>query len=478
MQRFTGRKRLDSSGVDGPGPLETRTLLAAFESQPPLPPPPPHLRSVQVARVVLKDHDVADPKVIKPGGQFHPDLGHIQARTNVSEADDANENDGEAGEVSDSGSEMSLSSVENAPIISLSDNSDNGDKSRTQTNELVYVPDKDLLPSSRLSTIDPPTTQNSSQHNQVSDLLPPTRSDHCDPQSFDPQPVCVNSKDTDQTRRQVMTKPVKPSPLRQSVTSRQIQDKTEAVDALMLTSPSLTDSGPVNENNTKDSHVEPDAYAPPAVSSGTQFQPLPTSTGTPTEDSGTKNQNSYVAAQDIPPTQATNAKAVPDLSSDPFTPVIPPGPTIDRTARERNVHNKGRDGESVVPVNQPVWKQGNLTMRAGIAHTDAETQRRAEIRRDRAYHKSIEAAEPFFNEGAKDHMISGCEVGEIQVRESDNRLWAGDADFEEMVAMKSRIAEEAASEREVSEKHEKSEKIDSIDDLIGHVMRVSEENED
>lgn len=429
---------------------------------------------------------MADSEITEPKDQCCSDPGSVQAHAIAGEAANAHENDDEDVGVSDSGSEMSLSPVEDTPIVH---SSDNGDKSRTQTNQLVYAPDEDLRSSSKMPAIGFPVIHNYSQLDQASDPLPRTGLDLCNPRLSNPKPVSnrtiersrtVNQKDKNTAHWDNMTKPVKPSPLRQSVTSRQIQDQPETINALAFTNieskdpkPSTSTSGQAvhpNTNHSQASTSELDEFALPTVNEDTGLQPLSTST---------ESHTSSVAARDTPSTRATNVQPTPDTSSDIFGPIVSPNPTVDTAVRERNVFNKRRDGEVVMLVNQPIWRQANLTLKSGIASTSVETQRRGELRRDRAYQKSIEAAEPLFNEGGNDHMLNGCEVGENRVGESDDDLWTGDVDFGEMIATKNRIVEKAAFKIEIDEAQKEShKKDDSSDNFFGELIQGPGKNED
>lgn len=91
-------------------------------AQPPLPPHSSHTRPNQLVEVVLKEHEAADPKVVEPRSQHCTDLGSVQAHADIGETTNPNEHEDEASMLTGSGSEMSLSSVYDTPIIHSGDN--------------------------------------------------------------------------------------------------------------------------------------------------------------------------------------------------------------------------------------------------------------------------------------------------------------------------------------------------------------------
>lgn len=275
-----------------------------------------------------------------------------------------------------------------------------------------------------------------------------------------------------------MVKPAVPSPLRHVVKASELQAQSDTVGQPNATSktatdtPTTADASPLATNlNIGLPQVfapESDPIAPTKPSTDKRPSPLSTSTIVVADADATNRNYLNVSTADTTSTQEDNERPAQDpaiqLPINPISSSTNQLPGSDE--KELTTYNTGRNGRMIVPVNQPVWRQANLTMRAGIANSDAETQRRIEVRRDYAYVESIVAAKSSFKEGAKDCMLSGAEAGEHQTGESEQGLWAGDTDFEEMLAIKGRVAEEAKTWKKAKEADEASKEAESKSDVF------------
>lgn len=264
-----------------------------------------------------------------------------------------------------------------------------------------------------------------------------------------------------------MVKPAVPSPLRQVVKASEIKTQPDTVDRSTATSKTSTDIPiPATHLDT----ALPQAFATdselPTSNIGTEKPPATSTSviadavnivqhdanvpaGAPSSGQESYDQPAQDPEPDFLVNLATSASQRPSSGDN-----------------EPSVHNPGRDGVKTIPVKQPVWRQANLSLRAGIANTDNRTLRRVERQQVQAYVESTKAAKPLFNEGGSDHMVSGCEVGGNDEGQIDKGLWQGDPDLEEMTALKNRIVEQPAVDKVALEEKKKDYKSDLIEDLL------------